>query len=88
MAPEQIEIRRLDGGEAREHLDALAAVLHDCVAGGASVSYMAPFSLDDPSASAGSRAFVSEAEQGRPADHWRPSPDDELVGTVQVILGH
>ena len=42
-----IEIRRLDGIEARRHLDALAAVLRDCVEGGASVSYMAPFSEDD-----------------------------------------
>ena len=33
--------------EVREQLDALAAVLHDCVAGGASVSYMAPFSHED-----------------------------------------
>nr|MBA2332237.1 GNAT family N-acetyltransferase [Actinomycetota bacterium] len=35
----QIEIRRLGPAELHEHLDALAAVLYDCVAGGASVSY-------------------------------------------------
>src|SRR5206468_1937582 len=32
---EEIEVRRLDPGEAREQLDALAGVLADCVAGGA-----------------------------------------------------
>ena len=83
MAPEQIEIRRLDGGEAREHLDALAAVLHDCVAGGASVSYMAPFSLDDArDAFAG---FVAEAEQGRRLI-LAAFAGGRVVGTVQVIL--
>jgi hypothetical protein len=38
-----IEIRRLAGDELRGNLDGLARVLADCVAGGASVSYMAPF---------------------------------------------
>ena len=44
---EQIEVRRLEVTEVHAQLDALAAVLHDCVAGGASVSYMAPFSLEE-----------------------------------------
>src|SRR5215213_7354336 len=43
-AREEIIVRRLGAGEVRAQLDALAAVLVDCVAGGASVSYMAPFS--------------------------------------------
>ena len=60
---DEIEIRRLDPPELREQLDALAAVLHDCVAGGASVSYMEPFSHDD--ARAAFEGFVAEAEQGR-----------------------
>ena len=42
-----VEIRRLDASEAREHLDDLAAVLVDCVEGGASVGYLAPFSHDE-----------------------------------------
>ena len=62
-APEPIEIRRLAPDELRERLDALAAVLHDCVAGGASVSYMEPFSREDArDAFAG---FAAEAEHGR-----------------------
>ena len=80
---EQIEIRRLDDGEARAQLDGLATVLHDCVAGGASVSYMAPFSLED--AREAFAGFVAEAEQGRRLILGAFAGDD-LVGTVQVIL--
>lgn len=39
---DSIEVRRLDAPEARAQLDGLASVLADCVAGGASVSYMRP----------------------------------------------
>jgi GNAT superfamily N-acetyltransferase len=82
-ATEQIEIRRLGAAEAREQLDALAAVLADCVAGGASVSYMAPFSHED--ARAVFEAWAAEVEQGRRLI-LAAFADDELVGTVQVIL--
>jgi hypothetical protein len=44
---DEIEIRRLSPPDVRERLDTLAAVLFDCVAGGASVGYMAPFSHED-----------------------------------------
>jgi GNAT superfamily N-acetyltransferase len=64
-----LEIRRLDGTEARALLDSLATVLADCVTGGASVSYLAPFSHED----------ARNAVEGMIAD-------DQLVGTVQVIL--
>ena len=80
---EQIEIRRLVPPELQERLDALAGVLHDCVDGGASVSYMAPFSHEDArSAFAG---FAAEAELGRRLI-LAAFADGELVGTVQVIL--
>jgi transcriptional regulator with XRE-family HTH domain/GNAT superfamily N-acetyltransferase len=36
-------IRALDTQAARDHIEALAHVLHDCVEGGASVSFMWPF---------------------------------------------
>jgi GNAT superfamily N-acetyltransferase len=78
-----IEIRRLDATEVRAQLDGLAAVLHDCVDGGASVSYMAPFSPDD--ARSAFEGFVAEAEQGRRLV-LAAFLDGELVGTVQVIL--
>ena len=80
---EQIEIRRLQPGELREHLDGLTAVLHDCVAGGASVSYMQPFSPDD--ARAAFAGFAAEAEEGRRLI-LAAFADGLLVGTVQVIL--
>ena len=78
-----IEIRRLDGIDARRHLAALAAVLRDCVEGGASVSYMAPFSHEQ--ARLEFEAFAAEVERGRRL-LVAAFLDDELVGTVQVIL--
>jgi GNAT superfamily N-acetyltransferase len=79
----QIEVRRLGVTEVREQLDALAAVLYDCVAGGASVSYMAPFAQED--ARSAFEGFVAEAEQGRRLI-LAAFVAGELVGTVQVIL--
>ena len=80
---EQIEVRRLEVTEVHSQLDALAAVLHDCVAGGASVSYMAPFSQQE--ARSAFEGFATEAEQGRRLI-VAAFADGELVGTVQVIL--
>jgi GNAT superfamily N-acetyltransferase len=80
---EQIEIRRLAPADVDEQLDALARVLADCVAGGASVSYMAPFSHED--ARNAFAAFAAEAEQGRRLI-LAAFADGDLVGTVQVIL--
>ena len=78
----QIEVRRLGGTEVRAQLDALAAVLHDCVEGGASVSYMAPFSPDDARRV---RGFRRRGRAGPPA-LLAAFVDGDLVGTVQVIL--
>jgi GNAT superfamily N-acetyltransferase len=80
---QQIEIRRLDATGITEHVDGLAAVLVDCVAGGASVSYMAPFSLED-----GRGVFEAtraEVKHGRRL-LLAAFADGELVGTVQVVL--
>ena len=82
-AAEPVEILRLGGAEARAHLDALAGVLADCVAGGASVSFMAPFTHQQ-----GREAFeavAADVEQGRRV-LLAAFLDGELVGTVQVIL--
>jgi GNAT superfamily N-acetyltransferase len=80
---DKVTVRRLDPAEARKHLDALAAVVVDCVEGGASVSYMSPFSLDD--ARAAVEPMVAEAELGRRV-LLAAFLDEELVGTVQVLL--
>jgi GNAT superfamily N-acetyltransferase len=79
----QVEIRRLVGEELHAHLDALAGVLQDCVAGGASVSYMSPFSHEQ--ARAAFDGFAAEAERGRRLV-LAAFAEGELVGTVQVIL--
>jgi ribosomal protein S18 acetylase RimI-like enzyme len=84
MSPaEQIEIRRLAPADLPEQLDALAAVLHDCVAGGASVSYMAPFSREQ--ARDAFAVFAAEVEEGRRL-LVAAFADGDLVGSVQVIL--
>ncbi len=80
---EGIEIRRLAPAEVQAYLDGLADVLVDCVAGGASVSYLAPFSHDD--ARGVFEAFGVEVEQGRRL-LLAAFADGELVGTVQVVL--
>jgi GNAT superfamily N-acetyltransferase len=76
-----VTVERLDGATAREHRAALADVLLDCVAGGASVSFMAPFSAGDaqaffesiePEVGAGSRVLLAAFAE------------EELVGTVQI----
>jgi ribosomal protein S18 acetylase RimI-like enzyme len=79
----EVQVRRLDSAELRAQLDGLAGILFDCVAGGASVSYMAPFSHDD--AREAFDGFVTEAEHGRRLI-LGAFVDDYLVGTVQVIL--
>jgi GNAT superfamily N-acetyltransferase len=80
---EQIEVRRLGVAEVHARLDALASVLHDCVAGGASVSYMAPFSHEQ--ARSAFEAWAVEVEQGGRLI-VAAFADGDLVGTVQVIL--
>jgi ribosomal protein S18 acetylase RimI-like enzyme len=79
----EMEIRRLDAAQARAVLDGLAAVLHDCVDGGASVSYLAPFSHDD--ARAAFESVVADVEHGRRV-LLAAFDDGEVVGTVQVNL--
>ena len=77
-----IEVRRLTAAEARENLGALADVLVDCVEGGASVSFMAPFSKT------AAEAFFDEVVRGVEAaiaSCSRPTAGGKLVGTVQVI---
>ena len=82
MTAEGIEIRRLTAQELELHLDGLAAVLADCVAGGASVSYLAPFSHDD--ARAAFAAFAADAAAGRRLV-LAAFADGDVVGTVQVV---
>jgi len=83
MGADELEIRRLSAADAHEELDALAGVLVDCVDGGASVSYLAPFSHED--ARGVFEAFAAEVERGRRL-LLAAFANGDLVGTVQVIL--
>jgi GNAT superfamily N-acetyltransferase len=81
---DRVEIRRLASADLDAQLDALARVLEDCVAGGASVGYMWPFSHAD--ARAAFEEFADKVARGRRLI-LAAFEDGELVGTVQVILG-
>ncbi len=75
------EVRRLEGAEGRQRIDALARVLLDCVQGVASVSYMAPFSHKE--AMAAFKTVVDEVEAGRRI-LLAAFVGAALVGTVQL----
>jgi GNAT superfamily N-acetyltransferase len=77
-----IEIRQLSAAEGRRYLEVLAEVLVDCVEGGASVSFMTPFSKAE--AEAFFEKALNDVENGNrillAAFH-----DSKLVGTVQIV---
>ena len=75
-------MRRLEAAELEARLDGLAAVLEDCVAGGASVSYLAPFTRAD--ARAAFERFAADAAAGGRLILAAFS-GDRVVGTVQVV---
>ena len=77
-----IETRRLTAAEGRQHLGALAEILLDCVAGGASVSFMESLS------SADAESFFENVLEGvQKGDRILLGAfvDSELVGTVQIV---
>lgn len=83
---ETFSVRRLTGEEARALAGELAAVLVDCVEGGASVGFMAPLARDRAD------AFWRRVAEGVAAgDRLLLVAEDraggEVVGTVQVVLG-
>jgi GNAT superfamily N-acetyltransferase len=75
-------IRRLNASTDAD-IDGLAAVLLDCVEGGASVGFMQPFGVEQ--ARAFWRGIAAEAEAGRRA-LIVVQDDTGIVGTVQLIL--
>ncbi|HWE53447.1 MAG TPA: GNAT family N-acetyltransferase [Bryobacteraceae bacterium] len=78
-----VEIRQFDAAAGRAYLGALAAVLVDCVEGGASVSFMAPFPVE--AAEAFFRKALDEVELGHRI-LLAAFIDTELVGTVQIVM--
>ena len=77
------DIVLLEGTEAAAASDDLAEVLADCVAGGASVSFMSPLTKAD--ATAYFRRVVAEVERGDTA-LVGARLDGRIVGTVQLGL--
>lgn len=77
------EIRRLAGPEARAHVDGLAEVLLDCIAGGASVGYMAATTRAE--ARRAFTAFAAEAAAGRRM-LFAAFVGGRIVGTVQIVF--
>jgi len=77
-----VEIRELNAPEASQYVEALAAVLLDCVDGGASVSFMAPLSK------ASAESFFEKVAAGVKAGErilLAAFIDTKLVGTVQIL---
>jgi GNAT superfamily N-acetyltransferase len=72
-----VEIRVVGPDVADRYLDGLADVLLDCVEGGASVGYMAPFSREE------ARAAMAGFFDGRRAV-LAALDGDEVVGTAQL----
>lgn len=77
-------IVRLDAAQAREAVPALAAVLLDCVDGGASVSFMAP--LAPEKALAFWQGVADGVGRGERVLLVAQDAGGEIVGTVQLVL--
>jgi GNAT superfamily N-acetyltransferase len=73
-------IRRLAPAEAIEAAPALADVMLDCVAGGASIGFMADSSRDEAVA-----FWRAQAEAGDGRAILAAEDDDGILGVVQVI---
>jgi ribosomal protein S18 acetylase RimI-like enzyme len=80
---DDLQIERLTATDVWEHADGLAAVLHDCVDGGASVRYLAPFTHEQ--ARAAFEVVAGDVESGHRV-LLAAFLERQLVGTVQVAL--
>jgi GNAT superfamily N-acetyltransferase len=81
--PHGVRIRKLEHLGAPE-IAGLAAVLNDCVAGGASVSFMLPMSLEK--ASAYWRSLAAGVERGEYLVFAAVAGTGEIVGTITLAL--
>ena len=77
-----VEIRQINADEGRRYVSSLAAVLLDCVAGGASVSFMA--SLSQTEAESFFSMVLQEVGRGNRV-LLAAFLDSELVGTIHVV---
>lgn len=77
-----VQIRRLSSGEIAAAAPSLAAVLLDCVAGGASVNFMADFTYER------AEAFwrgVADAARGDGRVLFVAEDEEGILGTVQLV---
>ncbi|ALL68133.1 GCN5-related N-acetyltransferase [Paraburkholderia caribensis MBA4] len=81
---ETISVRRVGAHEAAQCIDGLADVLIDCVAGGASVSFMWPLARDK--AIAFWQMVAAGVERGERALLIAEDADGCIAGTVQLVL--
>lgn len=81
----EMHVRVVDADEALALVEPLAAVLVDCVAGGASVSFMAPLPMSR--AVQFWRNVADGVAQGERILLVAASNDGRIMGTVQVVTG-
>jgi GNAT superfamily N-acetyltransferase len=79
-----ITVKSLDGSAAAACVDALADVLIDCVAGGASVSFMWPLTRER--ATAFWHQVASEVARGARLLFVAEDATARIIGTVQLIV--
>jgi GNAT superfamily N-acetyltransferase len=77
-----VEVRELTVAEGRNHVEALAAVLLDCVQGGASVSFMASLTKGEAESFF---EYALETVQRGERILLAAFVDSNLVGTVQIV---
>ena len=79
-----LQIKNLTRDDILTHLDALAAILENCVSGGASVSFILPFSLDK--ARSFWRGIAESVGRNERLVLASIDPQDGVIGTVQLIV--
>ncbi len=79
-----LQIKNLTRDDILTHLDALAGILENCVNGGASVSFMLPFSLDK--ARSFWRGIAESVGRNERLVLACVDPQDGVIGTVQLIV--
>lgn len=76
----QVEVVAVEPGDVDSVVDGLADVLVDCVAGGASIGFLAPLDID------AARQFWRDALRDRRPSTWIARDDaDRIVGVVRLV---
>jgi GNAT superfamily N-acetyltransferase len=84
MTEDRIKIRKISGPEATALIAPLTDILVDCVAGGASVSFMAPLAREK--AEAFWRGVAASLDRRERVLLVAEDSDGALVGTAQLVL--